>query len=91
MKRTNPLWGSISILIGVVIAILSLLKGTWATVALIITFALWGLWLVWTRLLPAWSANRAYRRRERQRKWQHSYPAGRRRSGNHQGRLSQLP
>lgn len=70
MKRTNPLWGSISILIGVVIAILSLLKGAWATVALIITFALWGLWLVWTQLLPAWSTNRAYRRRERQRKWQ---------------------
>ena len=70
MKRTNPLWGSISILIGVVIAILSLLKDTWATVALIITFALWGLWLVWTQLLPAWSTNRAYRRRERQRKWQ---------------------
>lgn len=66
MKRTNPLWGSISILIGVVIAILSLLKGPWATAALIVTFALWGLWLVWTQLLPAWNANRTYRRRERQ-------------------------
>ena len=30
MKRTSPLWGSISILIGVVIAILSLLRGNWA-------------------------------------------------------------
>ncbi len=27
MKRTNPIWGSISILIGVVIAILSLVRG----------------------------------------------------------------
>ena len=35
MKRTSPLWGSISILIGVVIAILSLLRDTWMTVALI--------------------------------------------------------
>lgn len=61
MKRTSPLWGSISILIGVVIAILSLLKGVWATVALIVTFALWGLWLIFTQLLPAW--NREYRRR----------------------------
>ena len=43
MKRTSPLWGSISILIGVVIAILSLLRGTWATVALIVVFAVWGL------------------------------------------------
>ena len=39
MKRTSPLWGSISILIGVVIAILSLLRGNWATVALITVFA----------------------------------------------------
>ena len=43
MKRTSPLWGSISILIGVVIAILSLLRGIWATVALIAVFAVWGL------------------------------------------------
>ena len=69
MKRTNPLWGSISILTGVVIAILSLLKGTWATAALIVTFALWGLWLIRTQLLPTWSANRMYRRRERQREF----------------------
>lgn len=39
MKRTSPLWGSISILIGVVIAILSLLRGNWATAALIAAFA----------------------------------------------------
>lgn len=43
MKRTSPLWGSISILIGVVIAILSLLRGIWATVALLTAFAVWGL------------------------------------------------
>ena len=35
MKKTSPLWGSISILTGVVIAILSLLRGIWATVALL--------------------------------------------------------
>ncbi len=69
MKRTNPLWGSISILIGVVIAILALLRGPWAAAALIITFALWGLWLVWTQLLPARRVNREYRRRERQLRW----------------------
>ena len=66
MKRTSPLWGSISILIGVVIAILSLLRGTWATVALIVVFAVWGLWLIFTQLLPAWRSNRTYRRRVRQ-------------------------
>lgn len=66
MRRTNPLWGSVSILIGVVIAILALLRGNWATAALIAAFAAWGLWLVWTQLLPAWRANREYRCRERQ-------------------------
>ena len=66
MKRTSPLWGSISILIGVVIAILSLLRGNWATVALITVFAVWGLWLIFTQLLPAWRSNRTYRCRVRQ-------------------------
>ena len=62
MKRTNPLWGSISILTGVVIAILALLRGPWATAALIVTFSLWGLWLIWTQLRPVWRV----RRHERQ-------------------------
>ena len=66
MKRTNPLWGSISVLIGVVIAILSLLRGTWATAALIAVFSVWGLWLIFTQVLPAWKSNRVYQRRVRQ-------------------------
>lgn len=66
MKKTSPVWGSISILIGVVIAILSLLRGTWATVLLIAAFAVWGLWLIFAQLLPAWKSNRMYRRRVRQ-------------------------
>ena len=60
MKRTSPLWGSISILIGVVIAILALLRGVWATVLLLVAFAVWGLWLILTQLLPAWKSNRIY-------------------------------
>ena len=63
MKRTDPLWGSISILIGVVIAILALVRGVWATVLLLCTFAMWGAWVILTQLIPAWSANRTYRRR----------------------------
>ena len=34
MKKNTPLWGSISILIGVVIAILALTRGTLCTVLL---------------------------------------------------------
>ena len=62
MKKTNALWGGISILIGVVIAILSLLHGVWATVALITVFSAWGLGLIFAQLIPSWKSNRTYRR-----------------------------
>ena len=64
MNQKISLGGSISILIGVVIAILALLRGPAQTVLLLVTFALWGLWVVLTPLRPAWRANRAYRSRE---------------------------
>lgn len=64
MKQKISLGSSTSILIGAVIAILALLRGPAQTVLLLITFALWGLWVVLTLLRPAWRANRAYRQRE---------------------------
>lgn len=64
MKQKISLGSSISILIGVVIAILALLRGPVQTALLLVTFALWGLWVVLTLLRPAWRANRAYRSRE---------------------------
>ena len=66
MKQKKTIGGSIGLLIGVVIAILSLLRGNWATAALNAAFAVWGLWLIFTQLLPAWRSNRTYRRRVRQ-------------------------
>ncbi len=66
MKRTNPIWGSISILIGVVIAILSLVRGVWEIPLLLGVFTVWGLWVIFTQLLPAWRSNQTYRRRLRQ-------------------------
>ena len=64
MKQKISLGSSTSILIGAVIAILALLRGPTQTVLLLVTFALWGLWVVLTLLRPAWRANRAYRNRE---------------------------
>lgn len=64
MKQKITLGGSISILIGVVIAILALLRGPAQTVLLLVTFALWGLWLLLALLRPAWRVNRIYRSRE---------------------------
>ena len=52
MKHNKSLFGSISILIGAVIAILALARGTWQIALLIVTFSLWGLWVVTILLLP---------------------------------------
>ncbi|MDY3690985.1 MAG: hypothetical protein SO072_03335 [Dysosmobacter sp.] len=46
------IWGSISLLIGAVIAVLALVRGAWQFWLLLAVFAVWGLWLVLTILLP---------------------------------------
>ena len=62
MKQRSSLWGSISVLIGVVIAILALVRGPWLMPLLITVFALWGLWVILTQLVPL-------RRAEAARRW----------------------
>lgn len=64
MKQKISLGSSISVLIGAVIAILALLRGPVQTVLLLVTFILWGLWVLLALLRPAWRDNRAYRRQE---------------------------
>lgn len=64
MKNEKVLMGSISILIGVVIAILALIRGSWQTGLLITVFSLWGIWIILVLLVPY--MNQAKRRRERQ-------------------------
>lgn len=66
MKQTNSrLWGSISILIGAVIAVLSLVRGTWQTVLLIGIFITWGVFLIVAILLPTLQSNYSLRRPEK--------------------------
>lgn len=65
MKRSSPLWGSVSVLIGVVIAILALVRGAWLVPLLLLTFTAWGLWVVMFQLQPAWDSIRGYRLKER--------------------------
>lgn len=64
MKSEKALWGSISILVGAVIAILALIRGTWQIWLLIGVFTLWGLWVVAVLLRPY--MQRAKRRRMRE-------------------------
>lgn len=52
MKENKALCGSISILIGAVIAVLALLRGIWQTGLLIAVFSIWGLWVIVILLLP---------------------------------------
>lgn len=65
MKKNSPLWGSISILAGVVIAILALTTGILRSVLLIAVFAVWGLWVVLAQVLPARRAVQAIQQTER--------------------------
>lgn len=66
MKQRSSLWGSISILIGVVIAILALIRDPWLTPLLITVFALWGLWVILTQLVPVWRLEAARRQNEKE-------------------------
>lgn len=65
MKRNSSLWGSISILIGVVIAILALTNGILRNALLIAVFAVWGLWVILAQVLPAKRTVRTFRQTER--------------------------
>ena len=62
MKKESPLWSSISLLIGIVIAILALIRGRMLLPLLLAVFALWLLWWLLTQALPLWRNNRAYAR-----------------------------
>ena len=65
MKQKKTIGGSIGLLSGVVIAILALVRGPWQLPLLIGTFAVWGLWLLWTQVLPFRRTLQAQRRQER--------------------------
>lgn len=52
MKSDKALWGSISILVGAIIAILALVRNAWQTWLLIGVFTLWGLWVIMVLLRP---------------------------------------
>lgn len=57
----SKILGSLSLLIGAVIAVLALARGTWQLWLLLAVFAVWGLWLLLTILLPYAAAKRQRR------------------------------
>lgn len=64
MKNKTTIWSSISLLVGVVIAILALVRGALLLPLLIGTFAVWGLWFLWTQVLPFRRAIQLQRQKE---------------------------
>lgn len=64
MKQKTSIWGSVSLLIGVVIAILAIVRGRWQLPLLVGVFVVWDLWLLWTQAIPAWRTMRARPQKE---------------------------
>lgn len=54
MKRQTSLWGSISVLIGVIVGIVALVRGPAFYPMILLAFAVWGIWAVLTLGLPRW-------------------------------------
>ncbi len=57
----TKIWGSLSLLIGAVIAVLALVRSQWQQWLLLAVIAVWALWLVLTVLLPYVQAKRQRR------------------------------
>ena len=74
MKNDKALWGSISILVGLVIAILALVRGDMQTWLLLGVFSLWGTWIVAILLLPY--MRQAKRRQQRKYRLKRLYAEG---------------
>lgn len=66
MKHDKPLWGSISFLIGAVILILVLTRGTLQVALLIGLFSIWGIWTVGFLLLPYMRRSKRHMQRRQQ-------------------------
>lgn len=63
-QKKTGIGGSIGLLVGVVIAILAIVRGPWQLPLLIGVFALWGLWLLWTQAHPFRRAMQVQRQKE---------------------------
>lgn len=74
MKKDKALWGSISILVGIVIAILALVRGDMQTWLLLGVFSLWGSWIIVILLLPY--MRQAKRRQQRKYRLKRLYADG---------------
>lgn len=64
MKRQTSPWGSISVLIGVIVGIVALVRGPLFFPMLLLAFVVWGVWAILTLALPRWRADSTRRQIE---------------------------
>lgn len=61
MNQRPSLWGSVSVLIGVIIGITALIRGLLFLPMLLLAFLVWGAWVIVTQYMPLWQAHRSRR------------------------------
>ena len=60
----SPVWSSLGILIGAIVAILAIVRGKWQLPLLILAVGIWAFWLLWPIVLPVLQEYRSKRRLE---------------------------
>ena len=61
MKRKASLWGSVSVLISVIVGISALVRNALFVPMILLAFATWGVWVVLVLCVPRWHAGRIKR------------------------------
>ena len=62
MKERNPIWNSVGLLIGVLIAILAIVRGRWQLPLLILAVSVWALWVVYSLVVLPQKGKAGYKR-----------------------------
>ncbi len=62
MKERNPIWNSVGLLIGVLIAILAIVRGRWQLPLLILAVSVWALWVVYSLVVLPRKGKAGYKR-----------------------------
>lgn len=61
MKRKASLWGSVSVLVSVIVGISALIRGSLFVPMILLAFATWAVWVVLVLCVPRWHAGRIKR------------------------------
>ena len=63
MKHKASLWGSVSVLVSVIVGISALIRGSLFVPMILLAFASWGIWVILVLCIPHWHAGHIRRQR----------------------------